>query len=218
MPSKTIFVHATNHVIVDVENIGKEIPKEKSRYTVRKFDVLKPKSRKIPICWTCGVKGHTYHDCWDYDYCFEDDSYYTPRKTSKTFLQKKNTETYKNSEIFGFKSRRTPVCWTCGVRGHTYHDCCDDYQYVYDTSNAPSYASTFSSRPKRKYNNKKKNSSYVNASKEIDKPKQIWVRKDIVKVFGSLTDYDLSSLSTVLNMSKNISTSNEIGNQSATIK
>ena len=69
---------------------------------------------------------------------------------------------------------------------------------------------------------KKKVASMVSAPKKVDKPKekstspkaktntrqtpppkQIWVRKDIVNVFGSMSDYDAGSIATVFPFLRN---------------
>lgn len=69
-----------------MSTIGKEPIKVHSRHVVRKLGKIVPTTRLTSTCYTCGVKGHTYHDFWYYNYWDEYDCSYD------TFMPLKNSK------------------------------------------------------------------------------------------------------------------------------
>ncbi|WP_230379627.1 hypothetical protein, partial [Microbacterium sp. ZXX196] len=63
--TKDIFVRASEPYLEDITNV----PLARSSETKKKSHVEQNfKTRKAPLCFSCGVKGHTYHDCWYVEY------------------------------------------------------------------------------------------------------------------------------------------------------
>jgi len=184
-PSSTTFVLASNPPSVNVESIGKkkiqekskeklkekprEIPRgqPKSRYEFRKIEHHSTKSKRVPTCWTCGVRGHTYHNCWDYDYWCDGMEYYVPRRSSFHDHGKKM-----------YKKKARDVGVPKGVK---------------------------KSDPKVKIE-----------PMEFSKPKQVWVRKDVLSVLGALSKCDVNSILTMLKFMNSITISDVDKNLNAT--
>ena len=72
-PSTTTFVRAKEPIVIDLSTKGKEPQDRTSRPKPNESIKIKSKSKNVPICWTCGVKGHAYYDCWND--CMYDDSF-----------------------------------------------------------------------------------------------------------------------------------------------
>lgn len=119
--------------------------------------------RRIPICWTCGVKGHTYHNCWNYDYegwC--DWSYNTPTTFQNSRKQNKHDKSAKNSiKVDGTKNMNV-----------------ETKKFV------------------------KSSPSPKNGMKKV---KQVWIRKDMVPAIEKLSECNLSSLVSALAVIKQCS-------------
>ena len=112
-PCTTNFVRAKDPRVEKPGTKGKE-PMTTPKPAPKVSTQVASKIKKVPVCWTCGVKGHTYYNCWNCDYWYDYDyeCSYAHKMPSKNSFKRKAQKKKNSTKVVKVEDKFEPCAIT----------------------------------------------------------------------------------------------------------